>query len=248
MVAMMVLIALGSDLGTQRLARVMRDFGYPSFRATSKEETVSGGLAASDGRMSITLDAAGVPHRFAIRGVRFERSNAKEARYRISGLLQRYPLPLGEGKWVTERSLSADPIGNASSSMRYFFVPHRFGYPFLRCSFMTAQVSSDVKRVLEWKFHKVQVAEPQRPRGVVPTSKAIAIMKAYLAPIRIQGNPYTLNTKRIELGWDDIRQPRLVYAAIATAPINTSRGPSLSAISVAIDAQTGAVLSPAPRP
>ncbi len=236
----MVFFSLGiSGPPAELVRRVTVDFGLQGLMPVEWEQTSSGGWRSGKGVLRLSIDANGSVRELKIQKVRFEASDAKSTRAKIGALLKRYPLPLGEGKWVTERSLAPHPYGDAKTSMRYFFVPMRHGYPFLKGSLMTAQVSHDQKRVLEWSYHPWAVPACRKPGSFIDRKTAMAKMVAESARRSTGGLKYKFGPKTFMLGWLSPTDPRLVYVGISTAPIDTPRGPSLTGFGMVINAETG---------
>lgn len=202
------------------IQRITADFGIRNFSPSHWEKTTSGGWRAEDGPIRLSIDAGGSVRELKIKQVKFEASDAGRTRAKIASLLRNYPLPLGEGKWVTERSLSPHPYGDAKTSMRYFFVPMRHGYPFLNGSHMTVQVSQDQKRILEWSFHPWEVPMCPKPKSVISQKTAVAMMTAEAKRRSTATLKYTIAPKVIMCGWRSHKDATLIYFGIATAPIN----------------------------
>lgn len=143
---------------------IMREFGYPEYSPSHWIHTAGGGWIADDGTIELSIDRRNIPQVLKITKVKYEVSDSATAIPRIKALLSRYPLRLPSGKWVTERSLAADPFGASNSSHRYFFVPVSKGFPH-STAFMTVQLSADCKRVLEWMYHPIPLTEGAIPPG-----------------------------------------------------------------------------------
>lgn len=241
----MILVAalfLSSGPDTDIAKRIMASFGYPAVTPGRPARTASGGLVFEGEGIVLRVDSQGRPRNLKIRGVKFESSKAPAAKMKLKHLLQRYPLNLPQGQWMTARPGPGIPFGHEKSSFRYHYVPTMQGHPFLNCSQMTVQFSSDLKRVIEWSYHVWPVRTGSLPARILLASDALGNLTTR-ATARIAGLANTsmrVNASELKLGWIHMQKPRLVYVC----PIEFRRKLSHSIRGVyemcAIDAGTGA--------
>jgi hypothetical protein len=230
--------------------RVMADFGYPDFVPDRSTRTASGGWVFESGATTLRVDSEGRPRDLKTRGVKFERSNAAAAERKVQRLLQRYPLSLPPGQWMTEPGNTDLFYGKSSSSFRYSYVPILHGYRFLGASQMTIQFSSDLKRVIEWSYHPSGVASAALPKSLLTRSQALRLIgKRAFARVGSAPNAWVeVVEASLQLGWLHPNNPQLAYTckvwyrrklAYTTPGMGTTRGVGDIAL---IDASTGAPL------
>ncbi|HMS54616.1 MAG TPA: hypothetical protein PKA27_04380 [Fimbriimonadaceae bacterium] len=223
--------------------QVFRDFGYPSPAPVLVRRTESGGAEYRSGPVSITIDKAGIPHVLKIPKVRFERSRATATIKRIKVLLDKYPIALPTGRWVTERSLAAHPYGAALSSMRYFYVPTLHGIPFLRRSEMTVQFSSDSKRVLEWYIYRGPKPSARLPKSYLTATEVVQrVRRLANKAIEPRKSITSFIIGQPELGWWGT-PTRLAYQVGVTFVVHHPGGRRGSGSAWLIDAVTGQPIS-----
>lgn len=234
----MLFLLFAQDSQTQAES-VFRAFGYPDAKPELIRRTESGGAEFASGSMTLLMDKNGVPWTFKIKSVRFESSPAARSIPRIKSLLKRFPIDLPPGKWCTARSLAPHAYGRAKSSSRYFFVPWLDGYPFLKGSQMTVQLSSDSERVLEWMVHRWPVAQVKAPKHIIsPEGARKRFQELGDESARRYKTAYA-KIGQVELGWLGPERPVLAYICPVTVFIRHSGGTKGSGGWAEISAETG---------